>query len=131
MNARVMKLLNVLLVLGLTLSVALTTASPALAQGAGGTRGGDIVEAFRSIGKVVIDILIGLAAVLMAVGIASGFVGGQFMVTVGAPYGLSAAWIKVISVAILGIGAMLTIVIANTIIDAVTGLIPATNIPVP
>jgi len=79
---------------------------------------------------VVIDILIGIAAILMAVGIATGFVGGQFMVTVGQPYGLSAAWVKVIAVVILGIGAMLTIVLVNTIIDIIGSLIPPTVIPI-
>lgn len=91
-------------------------------------RGGPLVAAARTIGKTIVDVAIGIAAVLMAVGIATGFVGGQFLVTVGAPYGMSHAWIKVISVIILGIGAFLTIVIVNTIIDAVIGLIPPTEI---
>jgi hypothetical protein len=120
---------------------AATSAVPASAQepapgaqppppGGGGGRGGEIVDALRQIAQVVIDILIGIAAILMAVGIATGFVGGQFMVTVGQPYGLSAAWVKVIAVVILGIGAMLTIVIVNTIIDIASGLIPPTVIPI-
>lgn len=91
--------------------------------------GDEIVEALKKIGQVVIDIFIGIAAILMAVGIATGFVGGQFMVTVGQPYGLSQAWVKVIAVVLLGIGAMLTIVIANTIINIMAGLVPPTVIP--
>lgn len=114
--------------------VTLTAASPVFAQdpgpgGGGGRRGGEIVEAIRKIAIVVIDICIGVAVILMAVGIATGFVGGQFLVTVGQPYGLSTAWVKVISVVMLGIGALLTIVIVNTIINAVAGLIPPTVIP--
>jgi hypothetical protein len=48
----------------------------------------------------------------------------------GQPYGLSAAWVKVIAVVILGIGAMLTIVLVNTIIDIIGSLIPPTVIPI-
>jgi hypothetical protein len=92
-------------------------------------RGGEIVAAIRRIATVVIDIAIGIAVILMAVGIATGFVGGQFLVTVGQPYGLSTAWVRVISVVMLGIGALLTITIVNTVINAVAGLVPATEIP--
>lgn len=102
---------------------------PPPAGGGGGSRGGEIVEAIRTIATVVIDILIGVSIALMAVGIATGFVGGQFLVTVGQPYGLSSAWVKVISVVILGLGALLTIVIVNTIINAIAGLVPPTVIP--
>ena len=97
--------------------------------GGGSGRGGEIVEAIRKIATVIIDILIGVSVILMAVGIATGFVGGQFLVTVGQPYGLSSAWIKVISVVLLGLGAILTITIVNTIINAIAGLVPATQIP--
>lgn len=98
-------------------------------QGGGGGRGGAIVAAIRQIATVVIDIMIGVSVILMAVGIATGFVGGQFMVTVGQPYGLSSAWVKVISVVILGLGAILTITIVNTIIDSIASLVPQTDIP--
>jgi len=136
---KLLKLARTTLALAIVLTV-VTSAVPALAQepspGAqppppeGGGRGGEIVDALRQIAQVVIDILIGIAAILMAVGIATGFVGGQFMVTVGQPYGLSAAWVKVIAVVILGIGAMLTIVLVNTIIDIIGSLIPPTVIPI-
>jgi len=97
--------------------------------GDNGGRGGEIVEAIRQIATVVIDIMIGISVVLMAVGIITGFVGGQFLVTVGQPYGLSSAWVKVISVVMLGIGALLTITIVNTIINAISNLVPPTQIP--
>jgi len=137
---KLLKLARTALALAIVLTV-VTSAVPALAQepspgaqppppGGGGGRGGEIVDALRQIAQVVIDILIGIAAILMAVGIATGFVGGQFMVTVGQPYGLSAAWVKVVAVVILGIGAMLTIVLVNTIIDIIGSLIPPTVIPI-
>jgi hypothetical protein len=92
---KLLKLARIALMLAIVLTV-VTSAVPALAQepspGAqppppegGGGRGGEIVDALRQIAQVVIDILIGIAAILMAVGIATGFVGGQFMVTVGLP----------------------------------------------
>lgn len=109
---------------------ALAVASPVLADEPDpGGRGGQIVGALRQIAQIVIDIFIGIATILLAVGIVTGFVGGQFMVTVGHPFGLSQAWTKVIAVVILGIGAMLTIVIVNTVIDVMASLIPATVIP--
>lgn len=114
----------------LVAAMLISVATPAYAQDPEpGARGGEIVAALRSIAVVVIDILIGVSVILMSIGIATGFVGGQFMVTVGQPYGLSSAWVKVISVVILGIGALLTIVIVNTIINAIANLVPATQIP--
>lgn len=131
---RMMKVMNVLMALALLGGVLI---SPAYAQDgnppgggeSGGKRGGPIVAALDHLGVLVIDIMIGISVILMAVGIATGFVGGQFLVTVGQPYGLSGAWMKVISVVLLGLGGMLTIVITNTIIDAVSGLVPPTQIP--
>lgn len=104
-------------------------AQPPPPGGPEGGRGGEIVAAIRTIATVVIDIMIGVSVTLMAVGIATGFVGGQFLVTVGQPYGLSSAWVKVISVVLLGIGALLTITIVNTIINAIANLVPPTEIP--
>ncbi len=134
MNKALLIILIVLIFVG-------TSTLPVMAQGPeppadnggeggdNGGRGGEIVEAIRQIATVVIDIMIGISVVLMAVGIITGFVGGQFLVTVGQPYGLSSAWVKVISVVMLGIGALLTITIVNTIINAISNLVPPTQIP--
>jgi hypothetical protein len=139
---QMLRVARVLLIAALV-AQALVVATPALAQegdgggegtggeggGSGGGRGGEVVGALRQIAQVVIDIFIGIATILMAVGIVTGFVGGQFMVTVGSPFGLSKAWTQVIAVVILGIGGLLTITIVNTIIDIMSGLVPATVIP--
>jgi len=134
-QVQLFRVARVLLVAALV-AQALVLATPVLADdgpdggepGPGG-RGGEIVNALRRIAQVVVDIFIGIAVILMAVGIVTGFVGGQFMVTVGSPFGLSKAWTQVIAVVILGIGGLLTIVIVNTIIDIMAGLVPATVIP--
>ena len=130
-----------LLLIAALVAQALVLTAPVLAQDGdgggesdgggpgGGGRGGEVVGALRQIAQVVIDIFIGIATILMAVGIVTGFVGGQFMVTVGSPFGLSKAWTQVIAVVILGIGGLLTITIVNTIIDIMAGLVPATVIP--
>jgi hypothetical protein len=100
-------------------------ASPALAQDGGGGDGGSggkIVDALAQVAKWFISVLIGIASILLGVGVITGFVGGQFMVTVGNPLGLSTAWMRVISVVLLGVLAILGVVISNEIVDIISGL---------
>ena len=118
----------------LTLALALAVTSTAFADSGGIAVPGDtgpLIEALRTLAKVVVDTLIAVAAILMVVGVATGFVAGQLMTTLGAPYGASTAMMRVVTVVLLAIGAFLTTVIANAVIDAVAGMVPATDIRVP
>ena len=123
---------KILTVLMWVVVFALITWSPALAHGGGartGLDGGPVVEAIRKFGQTVLDILIGIGAVLLTLGIATGFVGGQFLVTVGQPYGLSQAWVRVVAVVICAVGLFLTRQIAQSVLSAVGTV--NTDIPMP
>jgi hypothetical protein len=100
-----------------------------LAQdGGGGGGGGDdgggmggITSAIAGLAKLAIDLLIVIAGVLMAVGIATNFIQGQLSATFGNTMGLSNAWVRIFGVVACFIGVALAIPIANAIIDAVAG----------
>ena len=120
----------------LAVALILTLSSTAFADCGDSIKQGDtgpLIEALRTLAKVIVDTLIAVAAIVMVVGIATGFVAGQLLTTLGAPYGASTAMLRVVSVILLAIGAFLTTVIANTVIDTVAGMVPATeiNVPVP
>ena len=83
--------------------------------------GGTLLGAARDIAKKVIDLLIGVAALLLAIGIATGFVQGQFETMVGRPMGLANAWVRVAAVVICAAGAFLAVQAANMVIDALAG----------
>ena len=130
MHIRCLRFANVLLALAL----ALTMTSTAFADSdviAAPNDATPLINALRTLAKVVVDTLIAVAAILMVVGVATGFVAGQLMTTLGAPYGASTAMTRVVTVVLLAIGAFLTTIIANTVIDAVAGMVPATEIRVP
>ena len=118
----------------LALALALALSSTASADGGTGTLPGDtgpLIDALRTLAKVIVNTLIAVAAILMVVGVATGFVAGQLLTTLGAPYGASTAMLRVVSVILLAVGAFLTTVIANAVIDAVAGMVPPTDIRVP
>jgi hypothetical protein len=138
MSVRLISLMRVVMTLAIVLGL-FAQVSPALADdggggdggtGDGGGSGGKIVEALRQVAQWFVGVMIGIASILMAVGILTGFVGGQFMVTVGNPLGLSTAWMRVISVVLLGILAILGVVISNEILDIVAGLATGAGIKV-
>ncbi len=87
--------------------------SVALAQGNAGGMG----DAIASLAKMLIDGLIGLSAILLAIGIATNFVTGMVETMVGRPGGLSTTWMRIAGVVLCFVGAIFTITIANTIID--------------
>ena len=129
-RVRCLRFANVLLALALALAVTSTAFADSGASAVPGDTG-PLIDALRNLAKVVVDTLIAVAAILMVVGVATGFVAGQLMTTLGAPYGASTAMMRVVTVVMLAIGAFLTTIIANTVIDAVAGMVPATEIRVP
>lgn len=78
---------------------------------------GTMSDAVANLAKMLIDGIIALAAILLAIGIATNFVTGMVEVMVGRPNGLSSTWMRLAGVVICFLGAIFTITIANTIID--------------
>lgn len=121
---------HILRVAHLLLTLALLGATATSAHAAGADTA-PLIEALRTLAKGVVDTLIAVAAILMVVGVAGGFVADQLLTTLGAPYGASTAMLRVVTVILLAVGAFLTTVIANTVIDAVASMVPATEIRLP
>jgi len=113
-------------IVSLTMMITLVAPSVAYADGEEG-----IVDAIAELGKKIVDIIIGIAAVVMAVGIAYKMTWGEFEVAVGNPYGLSRSWTAVAGIVICFIVAALTILFANTIIDLISAHIPSEGIHIP
>ncbi len=80
-----------------------------------------IRAAILRIGVYFADVLVGLAVVLMAVGVAFGFVDTQLQAVLGHAAGFSVALSRVTTVILLGVGALLTVVISRIIIGALGG----------
>ena len=78
---------------------------------------GGMSEAIASLAKMLIDGIIALAAILLAIGIATNFITGMVETMVGRPGGLSTTWMRIAGVVLCFVGAIFTITIANTIID--------------
>ena len=93
----------------------------ALSQASASAFAGDappaMSDAIASLAKMLIDGIIALAAILLAVGIATNFVTGMVEVMVGRPGGLSTTWMRITGIVVCFLGAIFTITIANTIID--------------
>lgn len=80
-----------------------------------------IRSAILRIGVFFVDVLVGLAVVLMAVGVAFGFADTQLQVVLGQPAGFSTAMSRVTAVVMLGIGALLTVAISRIVVGALGG----------
>jgi len=78
---------------------------------------GGMSDAIASLAKMLIDGIIALAAILLAIGIATNFITGMVETMVGRPGGLSTTWMRIAGVVLCFVGAIFTITIANTIID--------------
>jgi len=83
-------------------------------------QGGDLGSAMANLTKLLVDALIALAALLLAIGLATNFVTGMAETIAGRPMGLSATWVRVGGILIAFVGAIFTITIANTIIDTLS-----------
>ena len=91
----------------------------ALSGAMGGSREG-LVEAFRQVRTLIVDILIVAAAILVTLGILSGSLAGQVAVMLGRTGGVSDAMSRIAGAVIFGVGAALTIPIAHAIVNALS-----------
>ncbi len=89
-----------------------------LASAMSGSREG-LTRAFTYVGLVAADIIIVAASIMITLGILGGSIAGQFFVSIGNATGASDAMARVVGAIVFGMGAMLTIPIANFIISAV------------
>jgi uncharacterized membrane protein len=105
-------------------------ARPALAAETGSGDPEDIVEAIRRVATVVLQVLVAASVALMAVGVAAGFLKGQYMVTLGQAIGLSEAWMRVATVIGLGLLGLLAMPIVALVVKALTGFVGRVLIPV-
>lgn len=108
-----------LYIVAMLVSPALASAHSPLDPPTGGT---GIIDALKTLTKGFITFLIAVAALLLAVGIVTGFLSGMIESAIGRPGGLSTTWMRLAGVVVCFIGAALTIIVANSIIDAMTGL---------
>lgn len=105
-------------------------AKPALAAETGSGDPEDIVEAIRRVATVVLQVLVATSVALMAVGVAAGFLKGQYMVTLGQAIGLSEAWMRVVTVIGLGLLGLLAMPIVALVVKGLTGFVGRVLIPV-
>ncbi|MBU1749790.1 MAG: hypothetical protein KKA73_19060 [Chloroflexi bacterium] len=129
------RILFLFLVVGLPL---IRPAGAALAQtpvppagGGGGSGLAGITTSLANMGKIFVDFLIGVAAILLAIGLATGFVQGQAATMFGMPHALASTWMKLAGIVICFIGAILSIAVANAIIDAMSGFQSSDGIHIP
>jgi hypothetical protein len=106
-----------LVVVAATLSTSMLQSALAAAMGGSGA---GLVEAFRQVGTLIVDILIVVAAILVTLGILGGSLAGQFAVMLGRSGGVSDAMSRIVGAVVFGVGAALTIPIAHAIVDAVS-----------
>lgn len=78
-----------------------------------------LASAFTLIGTLVADILIAAAGLMITLGILGGSVAGQFSVMLSRAAGVSDAMGRIIGAILFGVGAALTVPVANAILDAI------------
>lgn len=105
--------------------LAVLLCSPALAQS---PDPGKVVDALENLARGMVNLLIAISALLMAIGIATGFIGGMIDSMLGRPGNLSNAWSRVAGVILCFVGAVFTIMIANFIFSQFPSSQPV-NVP--
>jgi len=110
----------VLLVVCVTLVAFAQSVSDDVADLVGGELDSDLAvrEAVLRIGGYFLDVAIGAAATLLAIGVAMGFVGAQLATMAGEALHLSTVLARLTIIVALAMGTFLTISIANVIIGA-------------
>lgn len=119
-------LLRVVLILWVAL-VVMTTPLSAFAD-----QGGNLGGALTNLAKMLINGIIIIASLLLAIGIATNFLTGMIETLAGRPGGLSSTWMRIAGIVLCFVGALFSILISNTIIDALTSNVAwNTDIKVP
>lgn len=98
---------------------------------AGDPQPGGMSDAIANLAKMLIDGIISLAAILLAVGIATNFVTGMAETMAGRPGGLSTTWMRIAGIVLCFVGAIFTMTIANTIIDTLKAYKSTSGITLP
>jgi hypothetical protein len=109
-----------LLVVCVTLVAFARSVSDDVADLIGGELGSDaaVRGAVLRIGQYFLDIVIGAAALLLAVGVAMGFVGAQVATMAGEALQLSTVLARLLVIVMLALGTFLTIGVSNVIVGA-------------
>jgi len=92
---------------------------------------GGMSDAIANLAKMLIDGIISLAAILLAIGIATNFVTGMAETMAGRPGGLSSTWMRIAGIVLCFVGAIFTVTIANTIIDTLKAYKSTNGITLP
>jgi hypothetical protein len=108
----------------LVVCVALVAFARSVSGAVGDLLGGDLgsAEATRAailqVGQYFLDVVVGAAALVLAVGVVMGFVGAQLAAAAGQALHLGEILSKMAIVVALGVGAFFTISIANVVVAA-------------
>ncbi len=76
---------------------------------------GQVINALGDLAQGMVNLLVAVSAMLMAIGVGTGFIGGMVDSMIGRPGSLSNAWMRVAGVILCFVGAVFTIYIANFI----------------
>lgn len=85
-----------------------------------------VVQGLENLALGMVNLFIAISALLMAIGIATGFVGGMIDSILERPGSLSTTWARVAGVIVCFVGAVLTIAIANFIFNQFPSSQPVT-----
>src|SRR5262249_21756086 len=85
-----------------------------------------IIDGLAQLALSMVHLLIAIAALLMAIGIATGFIGGMVDSILGRPGNLSTAWSRVAGVILCFVGAVFTIAAVNFIFSQLPPSQPVT-----